>query len=680
MSIERMKSIWLFAPHGKGREVIDRLATLGLTHVVDCGLTETDEHEALGIERVYPEAPEIERNVQLLNETFSVLDRYHKSAKGMLENFIPTPREVTADAVRKSLRDIDVVALHDDVKTRDKDLTAVGQSLQKAEDALNALGDLSGVTSTIPGASRQKSIVANLIVMSSVQYEKLQADERLKDTMILCNVAARKRVVIVQSAAPADEAEALEGLLHEAGAMFITPEEDTVTVAEYLTRRNNEIVELRKELQKIEDGLRALTKEWRDHAELTLGYWEERRRITQTTGLLAESKRLTVLRAYVRAKDEKALCDAVAEHLPDVTLDFADPTMGDAVPVSLKNCFPFSLAEFLVSMFGRPNYFTFDPSAYIITSFMIFFGFCFGDAVYGIAMLVFGTLLTKKYRDYPGPRGLFFLLTMAGIPTFIVGVITGTWAGDLFTSKYIGEGNPLTILCEFPGRFDMIEKSLMVLCVALIMGVANQLFGLVCLMIRNAKQGDYKAAIFDGGFWIMVLPMVAIGAATIFTPVPGVVTSVAYSVGALGAIGLVLTQGREEKTFVGKAMVGVVSLYGIVGTYGITGFIGDVLSYSRLLALGLTTAIVGMCFNIIAGLFLPIPYGIGVALFILVVLGGHSLNFLISILGAFVHSARLIFVEFFGKFYQGDAIPFAPLGTWTGRIRVVDEPTVWESE
>ena len=136
---------------------------------------------------------------------------------------------------------------------------------------------------------------------------------------------------------------------------------------------------------------------------------------------------------------------------------------------------------------------------------------------------------------------------------------------------------------------------------------------------------------------------------------------VGYVLFAAGALGLILTQGRDAKGIGGKLFNGVMSLYGIVGSYGLTAFIGDTVSYSRLLALGLTTSIVGYSFNLMAGLLRDIPY-VGLVLFILVVVVGHVFNFTISVLGAFVHSMRLIFVEFFGRFYDGSGRAFKPLG------------------
>jgi len=147
----------------------------------------------------------------------------------------------------------------------------------------------------------------------------------------------------------------------------------------------------------------------------------------------------------------------------------------------------------------------------------------------------------------------------------------------------------------------------------------------------------------------------------IFTNIPAAVFNTGLWLFTAGAVGLVLTQGRDIKNIFGRLAGGLVSLYGIMGSYGITAFIGDTLSYCRLLALGLTTSIVAMTFNLMAGMLKGIPY-VGMILFLLLLLIGHVFNFAISVLGAFVHSMRLIYVEFFGRFYEAGSRPFQPLG------------------
>jgi V/A-type H+-transporting ATPase subunit I len=135
----------------------------------------------------------------------------------------------------------------------------------------------------------------------------------------------------------------------------------------------------------------------------------------------------------------------------------------------------------------------------------------------------------------------------------------------------------------------------------------------------------------------------------------------------VGGTGLVLTQGRREKGLVPKFLTGLVSLYGIMGTYGCTSFVGDIISYSRLLALGLTTTIIGMSFNIVAELV----GSAGTVFFVLALILGHTLNFFISIIGAFVHPARLIFLEFFGRFYEGGGHRFRPYGFQSSKIQLL---------
>ena len=674
MAIERMKSVWLFAPHGAAKDVLDRLAGMGLSHLTDCSDTPEEDLEKLGVARVYPEAGELERRAQRLREVLDTLQAYHKTSREFLENFITTPVEVREAEVRGALDEVDIERLHADVKQRERHVHTLTASLQRARGDLRALVDLEDVRSMIPGRADQHRVFRALGVMSLLKLKGLQADERLPETCALSVIAERRRKAVVQIGGMVADRDGLESLLREYGCALIEPDKDTVAVAEYLARRREEVARNRKDLDEARAALTDLAKANRRNVELALGYWEERLNIAEAAALLAESKRLTIAKGYVRARELEGFQGRLADEMPGVAMLVRDPAPGENVPVSLKNPKVFAPAQFLVSMFGLPNYFTFDPTQFLTLSFLVFFGMCFGDAVYGVLLIALGTALAKKYREYTNLRNFFNLLAYAGVASTLVGALTGAWAADLFS--YLGTGNPLLRLSNALLVMDPILTPLTVLGISLLLGVANQLLGIVMLMYRNIRQGDPLAAIFDGAFWLLVLPSLVALAAGMFVTVPDIVRTVAYVLIAVGAVGLVLTQGRAEKSLVGKAVIGVVSLYGIVGTYGATTFVGDTLSYCRLLALGLTTSIVGGCFNVIADMVRGVPY-LGIVLFVLVVVVGHTFNFLISILGGFVHSARLIFVEFFGRFYEGGSPQFVPLGTWQGRIRVMDRETVW---
>ncbi|MCC6489403.1 MAG: hypothetical protein IT364_18015, partial [Candidatus Hydrogenedentes bacterium] len=207
-------------------------------------------------------------------------------------------------------------------------------------------------------------------------------------------------------------------------------------------------------------------------------------------------------------------------------------------------------------------------------------------------------------------------------------------------------------------------QPVMMLVVALVVGVLNQFYGITLKMFGSIRHGDWVTGICDGLMWLITLPGLVIVISKVFADVPDAVFRLGVAMFGLGAIGLVLTQGRGAKGIVARLGTGVVSLYGIMGSYGCAAFIGDTLSYCRLLALALTTSIVGMTVNMIADLLRDAAGGsiAGIILFVAVLAIGHSFNFAISMLGAFVHSMRLIFVEFFGRFYEGGAKRFEPLG------------------
>ena len=683
MAIERMKCVWLFAPRGQARRILDRIAGMGLCHIVDTGPTDAGEMEALGIEHVYPDVAELERRVQLLRETFETLSPFHKTAREFLENFITTPLEVSRAQVSRTLKGLAVEKLHTEARQLEQRYTAAKASFQKAEDALKALSALAGLQSIIPGKKAQRRTAAFLGIVLASKMESLHTDERLTDTWTVSIVAEWKRKAVIQAVCAAEDRSIFEAVLKDYDVELIAPENETVTVNEYLAHRRQELNHCRTELKALKAGLSEMAKANLRTVEIALGYWEERLRIASAAGLLAESRRMTIMRGYVRTRDVRELEHRIAEELPEVGIKVMDPAQEETVPVSLKNPKLFAPAQFLISMLGMPNYFTFDPTPVVFFNFVIFFGICFGDLFYGIGLIVLGFWLAKKYAEYTGLRHLFTLLGYSGVTTMIVGVLTGSWGGNLFSRSWFGRPNPffsahnpLVILHEKLMTIDLLQKLIVALVLALLIGVINQMVSLVCLMISGFKKRDPVGAVLDSVFWLMALPALVILTATMFHSVPSPAVKAAVGTLCISGTGLVLTQGRDQKSIFAKLGAGLVSLYGVIGTYGCSSFLSDTLSYSRLLALGLVTSVIGMCSNIIADLARAIPW-VGVPCTILILIGGHGANFFLGVLGSFVHSARLIFVEFFGRFYRGDAPAFAPIGTWTGRIRVTDARTVW---
>lgn len=395
--------------------------------------------------------------------------------------------------------------------------------------------------------------------------------------------------------------------------------------------------------------------------QILRAYWLSQRKREVATGNIVQGKWVHLLRGRVRALDVPRLTAALREEFPESMLVTEEPGADEDVPVALTLPRWLQPLQLLVDMFGRPHYRGFDPSPFLFVNFYVFFGICFSDVGYGVMLVLFSAYLSSKTKAYSGVNRFARILLYAGGSTIIFGILSGSWFGDLYRPEFFGEGNPLQWLKEHLMVLDPMEKPVEALVIALIIGMANQFYGVILRAYGALRQGDWVAALCDGLLWLVTLPGLVIMATKLFMDIPPGVFRVGMWMFLLGALGLVLSQGRGVKNPVGRLAVGLVSLYGIVGTYGCTAFIGDTLSYGRLLALGLTTSIVAQTFNMMALMVRDVPV-VGIVLMVLLLVVGHIFNFMVSLLGAFVHSMRLIYVEFFGRFYEGGARPFEPLG------------------
>ena len=348
------------------------------------------------------------------------------------------------------------------------------------------------------------------------------------------------------------------------------------------------------------------------------------------------------------------------DELTDIAV--SEPEEDDEPPVLLKNKKFFAPVEPLVSMYGVPGYRGLDPTPVMAPFFYVFFGICFGDAAYGaiIASVIVCLLLRNPVTGTT--RKFMLMLIMSNLCAVIFGALTFSWFGDSITSfPFLRFLMPLARL----KILDPMDDPITMLMVALAFGFVQIMTGLAIAMYDNVRKGDRFAAFADQGGWMIFLcSLVLMGLSSSGSvPLP---PGIFKATSAVGAVILVATQGREKKNVFGKLFSGVMSLYSV------TGYLGDLLSYSRLLALGLTSAAIGTVINLLANLVSGVPY-VGALLGIFIFILGHSFGIATNVLGAFVHSLRLQYVEFFGKFYTASGEEFAPLEIKTQYVRVTGE-------
>ncbi|MBI3118384.1 MAG: hypothetical protein HYZ00_06845 [Candidatus Hydrogenedentes bacterium] len=424
------------------------------------------------------------------------------------------------------------------------------------------------------------------------------------------------------------------------------------------------LAKLREDLAHAGEGRAGVIRKLQDlavqrHTLLGLkAFWESEQRKQLAHSQVLKGHWVSVLRGYVRERDLARLEKLLHDEFHSASLTTEPPALHEDVPVSLTHPRLIRPISFLITMYGLPRYNSFDPTAYLTVTFLVFFGICFSDVGYGVMLVLLSLYIRARARAYAHIRQFANLFLLGGISTILFGAVLGSWFGDLH--HYLGADNPLERAQRMFAVFDPMGRPVLALVLALVIGAVNQMYGVTLKMYGAVRVGDWFGAIFDGLMWLILLPGLIILISTIFVEISGALLTLGFVLFGIGALGLVLTQGRNEPTLLGKAIVGIISLYGIFGSYGCASFIGDTLSYCRLLALGLTTGIVAMSINLIGGMLRDVPY-VGMLLFIGLLIFGHLFNFLISVLGAFIHSARLIFVEFFGRFYEGGARPFRPL-------------------
>ena len=390
----------------------------------------------------------------------------------------------------------------------------------------------------------------------------------------------------------------------------------------------------------------------------------------EVIGEISQSQNIFILSGYIPKSDSKALEDTLNEKF-ELAIELEDPTDEDDVPVLLNNNGFSQPLEGIVNGFALPGKGEIDPTMIMSLFYYMLFGLMLSDAGYGAIMVIacgFG-LIKFKGKMEKATINILKMYLFCGISTIFWGIMFGSYFGDIV--DVVSEsffGNKITIP---PLWFFPVNEPMKMLSFSLLIGIIHLLTGLTMKFIQLWRQKDYKAVFYDAVSWFvlilsctfLLLSMQMIREILgVKMLIPSIVKSISSVAAILAAAVIVFTNGRESRNPFKRFLKGAYALYGI------SGYLSDVLSYSRLLALGLATGIIGSVINKMAAMTAG---GIlGPLFFTIIVLGGHTLNIGINALGAYVHTCRLQYVEFFGKFYEGGGRPFEPFGMKTKYYKV----------
>lgn len=345
--------------------------------------------------------------------------------------------------------------------------------------------------------------------------------------------------------------------------------------------------------------------------------------------LLGETDRVFYLEGWIRSSDLERLQSKLQPFQDFIEFYWRPPLPEENPPVILENPKSARPFEVITKLYGLPQRGSLDPTLWLAPFFFIFVGLCVSEAGYGLVVALLSFLYIKFAKPKGGLLQFSKLLCLLGISTVILGTLVGSWFG-------------------FPIRrlmiLDPLQDPVSFLKLSLVLGFIQVWFGTFLNMISGLKNKLYLQSIFVQGGWLVLLPCLVLYILT-----KGSIWGVFTLIGASGIVFFASPSRNPLARFFG----------GLYSLYDISRYLADILSYSRLLALGLATSVIAMVVDTLCQTALRIPW-LGWLFAALIFVGGHSFNLGISFLGGFVHSMRLQFVEFFSKFFKSGGKPFKP--------------------
>lgn len=451
-------------------------------------------------------------------------------------------------------------------------------------------------------------------------WQQASSDRSLRYLLVMCHGSVKERAL---------------SALRDLGFSTVSFRGMTGTAKENDKALAENLAALEKERQEIEQriaglgGKREALLEASDRAAIALRREEAKSRLVGTD-------KVFLLEGWLPADR----CAALKKALEPFTcaIETREPTEDEypQVPVQLKNNKLTRPLNMVTEMYSLPAYGTLDPNPLMAPFFILFYGIMMADMGYGLLMMIASVIISKKYRPKGTSGELFSLLGLCGISTFIMGALTGGFFGD-FLTQLVAIVSPGTVFA-LPKLFDPLDDLTMILIGSMALGMVQIVTGMAISLIEKCKRKKFLDAFFEEITWWIVFIGIALLAL-------GKGTAVLYVGCALVLLGPIV-QGKGW----GKLTGVFGSLYNHV-----TGYFGDILSYTRLMALMLAGSVIAQVFNMLAAM----PGN--VIAFIIISLLGNAMNFGLNLLGCYVHDLRLQCLEFFNKFYVDGGKPFRPM-------------------
>ena len=670
MAVLSMKKVNICALKKDRKSILETLQRLGLVEVSDLdeNLSDFKKIDTFNMRAVF------EKNKVIAQNALEILEKYLPEEKGFLdsirgqneiskENYYIFANE-TEEIMRVANEIIRLAKLIDDEKAE----------IVRLNTQIDALSDWKSldVPMDFAGTKKTRAFIGTLpLDISESEAKSLLAealpDEEMYTLEVLSRSAEQTCIFVLCHVSASDK---LWTALRENGfslPTFVSDEVPSLKIEALLRKINDletRIFNAEKEIKSYKGQRNAI--------KFMVDYHEMRAQKYEVISKLWHSKNVFMLSGFVPQKYTKKLDSALTSKF-DIAIDFSTPSDEDEVPVVLQNNGFSSPVEGVLESYSLPGKGEVDPTSVMAIFYYILFGMMLSDAAYGLIIVAACGFILAKYKNIKsGMKKALKMFLFCGISTTFWGVLFGSYFGDIIdvvSTTFFN--NPITVPALW---FVPLNEPMRMLAFSFGIGIIHLFTGLFMQLYELILARKFKDAIYDvvswyllvGGLVVYMLSVPMITEMLVLNFIlPPIVGNIGIISAVIGALLILFTAGRESKSPFKRL------LKGLYGLYGVTGYLSDILSYSRLLALGLATGVIAQVFNKMGTMAGNGP--VGIILFVIVFLIGHTMNIAINLLGAYVHTNRLQFVEFFGKFYEGGGRKFSPFFVNTKYFNVTED-------
>ena len=673
MSILQMQRISICAMKKDRKAILEKLQKLGVMEIDNSVIMD----EELKTADIYSAKQSFERRVATAEQALDILSEYAPEKKSMfagLEGKTLIDNDDYTQAIErqtKTLEDINrIIELQKQVAEHQAEII----KLETKKETLTPWLALD-IPQDYKGTKHTSVIIGSIGIQMSLEaiYEKLAEQAPNIEAVEIHIVSTSTNQTCITAICLKEQEKSVEDALRAFG--FTRPaKESSITPSEQLMEIEAQVAISQVEMEKAKSEIIERAKGRRD-MQLYADYYRIRSQKYEVLGQIPHSQNTFFVSGYVPEKKAQQLKVSMEDDF-EVVAYVEDLLEEEEMPILLENgTFASSMEGVLVS-YGLPKKEEMDPSMLMAWCYVFFFGLMLSDAAYGLIMTIGCAFALKKYpRMEETMKKSLRMFMYCGVSTMIWGILFGGIFGDvitIFAQTFLHK----TVVIP-PLWFAPLDNPMRLLIVSMLFGVIHLFIGLALKGYMCLRDRKYMEFFCDVALWailligliMMLLPsQIFVSMSQMDIVFPSVLNTIAKAMAASGAFGILLMSGRGTKNLGLRLGLGAYDLYNV------TGWLSDVLSYSRLLALGLATGVVASVINKMGSM---IGDGIfAMFIFIVIFLAGHAFNFGINLLGAYVHTCRLQYVEFFGKFYEGGGRAFNPFKAKSNYIDIKEEKKV----